>query len=470
VNQRSLTAALIEIERSLGSGAVVTDREVLESYSRDESEAAPHMPDAVVRAQRTQDVVAVMRAASRYQVPVTPRAGGTGRTGGAVPVAGGIVLAFERCNRIKGIEVDDLVAVAEPGVITGQFHAAVEERGLFYPPDPNSLSSCALGGNVAENAGGPRALRYGPTRDYVLGLELVTAGGELLRLGKRTVKGVTGYDLTSLIVGSEGTLGVITEITFKLLPKPEGVATLLALLPDLPAAGRAVGSVLRLGVLPRCLELLDDITLDLVRKQAALPFDERARALLLVELDGPQVALERLVELCGNALTEAGALEVLAARHSGERERLWAARRELSHALRKVAKHKIAEDVVVPRSRIPDLIDRCRRISDRSGILMPAYGHAGDGNIHVNFLWNDDSERPQVDAAVDAMFRETIALGGTLSGEHGIGIVKAPYLPLEQSPELIALQERVKALFDPQGILNPGKIFPDQVRRFHGAC
>jgi glycolate oxidase len=263
---------------------------------------------------------------------------------------------------------------------------------------------------------------------------------------------------------------VITEITFKLLPKPESVATLLALLPDLPTAGRAVGAVLRLGALPRCLELLDDITLDLVRKEAGLPLDDRARALLLVEFDGSQVALERMVEQCGNALTHAGALEVLAARHSGERERLWSARRELSHALRKVAKHKIAEDVVVPRSRIPDLIDRCRRISERSGVLMPAYGHAGDGNIHINFLWNDPSEYPQVEAAVDATFRETIALGGTLSGEHGIGVVKAPYLPLEQSQALIGLQERVKALFDPQNILNPGKIFPDQVRRFHGSC
>ena len=204
MSSTNLAAALIEIERANGSGSVLTDRDVLETYARDESEVTPCVPDAVVRVQRTQDVVAVMRAASRYGVPVTPRAGGTGRTGGAVPVAGGIVLAFERCNRIKGIELDDLVAVAEPGVIPGQFHAAVEEHGLFYPPDPNSLGSCALGGNVAENAGGPRALRYGPTRDYVLGMEVVTASGELLRLGKRTVKGVTGYDLTSLIVGSEG--------------------------------------------------------------------------------------------------------------------------------------------------------------------------------------------------------------------------------------------------------------------------
>ena len=207
-----------------------------------------------------------------------------------------------------------------------------------------------------------------------------------------------------------------------------------------------------------------------MRPQAGLPLDERARALLLVELDGDELGLERAVELCGNALTEVGALEVLVARHGGERDRLWAARRELSHALKKVARNKLAEDVVVPRSRIPDLIDRCRAISERTKIPMPAYGHAGDGNIHVNFLWNDDSERPRVDAAIEALFKETIALGGTLSGEHGIGILKAPYLPLEQSPGLIALQERVKTLFDPQNILNPGKIFPAHVQRYHGAC
>lgn len=470
MSTQSLEAALIEIERSVGDGRVLTDPELLEAYARDESEADPRRPDAVVRVDSTQQVAAVMQAASRHRVPVTPRAGGTGRTGGAVPVAGGIVLAFERFSRIKGVERDDLVAVAEPGVITGQFHAAVEELGLFYPPDPNSLSSCALGGNVAENAGGPRALRYGSTRDYVLGLEVVTAAGEVLQLGKRTVKGVTGYDLTSLIVGSEGTLAVITEITLKLIPKPEGVATLLALLPDLPTAGRAVAAVLRRGMLPRCLELLDEQTLALVRPEAGLPLDPRARALLLIELDGDELGLERQLELCGNALTEVGALDVLAARHGGERERLWAARRELSRALRKVAKNKLAEDVVVPRSRIPELIDRCRAISERYQIPMPAYGHAGDGNIHVNFLWNDDAERPRVDAAVLALFEATIALGGTLSGEHGIGILKAPYLPLEQSPGLIALQERVKHLFDPQHILNPGKVFPADVKRFHGSC
>jgi glycolate oxidase len=469
-NSSDLDAALGEIERAIGSGRVLTDPDLLARYAIDESETEPSMPEAVIRVQGTREVAAVMTAASRHRVAVTPRAGGTGRTGGSVPLAGGIVLAFEQCNRIKGIEQADMIAVVEPGVVTGELHAAVEAQGLFYPPDPNSLASCAIAGNVAENAGGPRALRYGSTRDWVLGLELVTASGEVLQLGKRTVKGVTGYDLTSLIVGSEGTLGIITEVTLKLIPKPSGLSTLLALLPDLPSAGAAVGAVFRRGLLPRCLELLDEYTLALVRPSSGLPLHPDARALLLIELDGEEVGLERQTELCGNALTEAGALEVLVARHGGERERLWAARRELSRALRGVARNKLAEDVVVPRSRIPDLIDRCRIISERHGIPMPAYGHAGDGNIHVNFLWNDASERPRVDAAIKALFEQTIELGGTLSGEHGIGIMKAPYLPLEQSPGLIALQERVKNVFDPQGILNPGKIFPSHLARFHGAC
>jgi glycolate oxidase len=466
----SLDRVLVAIERDCGSGSVVTDPDVRRAYAIDESEATPRTPDAVVRVRGTRDVAAVLRAASAHEVPVTPRGGGTGRTGGAVPVAGGIVLSFERMAALKDIERDNLVAVAEPGIVTGTLREAVEAEGLFYAPDPNSLASCALGGNVAENAGGPCTLRYGPTRDWVLGLEIVTAEGQVLRLGKRTAKGVTGYDLTSLVVGSEGTLGVVTEVTLKLVPKPEAIATLLALMPDLPAAGRAVTAMLGRGLLPRCLELLDEETLAVVRPDAALPLDARARALLLVELDGDLGTLDAQTERAGNALAESGALDVLLARHGGERERLWSARRELTRSLRKLATHKLSEDVVVPRARIPDLIDACTRIAERERVRMPSYGHAGDGNIHVNFLWNDADDRPRVDRAIEALFRETIALGGTLSGEHGIGILKASFLPLEQAPELIALQERVKTAFDPKGILNPGKIFPAHVRRFHGAC
>jgi glycolate oxidase len=466
----NIDSALIELERALGSGRVVTDPDVLASYARDESEVPPHPPQAAIRVQSEAEVAAAMRICSEHSVPVTPRAGGTGRTGGAVPLAGGVVLAFEHMRAIKGIEEDNLIAVVEPGVVTGELHAAVEERGLFYPPDPNSLGSCTLAGNVAENAGGPRALRYGCTRDYVLGLRVVTADGTTLALGKRTPKGVTGYDLTSLLVGSEGTLAITTEIILKLLPKPEAVGTLLAFLPDLDAAARAVSTVMLRGMLPRCMELLDEATIAIVRASASLPIPEGTRALLLIELDGDEAALDTVIERCGNALSDAGATEVLMARHAGERQQLWAARRELSRALRAQAAFKLAEDVVVPRSKIPALIGACQRISEQYNVHMPSYGHAGDGNLHVNFLWNDPSEEGRVHAAIGALFEAVIGLRGTLSGEHGIGVLKAKYLPLEQSPELIALQERVKATFDPKHILNPGKIFPRDLERFHGAC
>ena len=466
----SIDSALIQLERSLGNGRVITDPDVLASYASDESEVPPHPPQAAIRVQSEAEVAAAMRVCSEHGVPVTPRAGGTGRTGGAVPLAGGVVLAFEHMRAIKGIEEDDLIAVVEPGVITGDLHAAVEERGLFFPPDPNSLTGCTLGGNVAENAAGPRALRYGATRDYVLGMRVVTADGTQLSVGKRTPKGVTGYDLTSLLVGSEGTLAITTEITLKLIPKPEAIGTLLSFLPSLDAAGRAVSGVLRRGLLPRCLELLDEATLDIVRSSSQLPIPNGARAMLLVELDGDEAALDSQLERAGTALDDAGASEVLMARHSGEREQLWAARRELSRALRSRAAFKLAEDVVVPRSKIPLLIEASQAISEQYGVQMPSYGHAGDGNLHVNFLWNDPEHAPRVHAAIRALFERVVALGGTLSGEHGIGVLKAEYLPLEQSAELIALQERIKALWDPKQILNPGKIFPGQARRFHGAC
>jgi glycolate oxidase len=464
----NLSRALIEIDRAVGSDQVVTDPEVCESYGRDESEATPRAPDAVVRARSAADVVAVMQACSRHGVFVTPRAGGTGRTGGAVPVQGGIVLAFEGMNQLEEIHREDLVAVVQPGLVLGQLHAAVEAEGLFYGPDPNSLGSCALGGNLAENAGGPRAFKYGVTRDWALGLEVVTADGTLLNLGKRTVKGVTGYDLAALVVGSEGTLAVITRATLKLLPKPESVVTLLALLPDVHAAGRAVNALVGLGIVPRCLELMDGHTLSIVRPSVALPISEEARAALLVELDGSAAECESGLERAGNAILEAGALDVLVARHGSERERLWAARRELSRALRRTAKFKLAEDVVVPKSQIPNLLAFVDQTSARFQVPMPTYGHAGDGNLHVNFLWNDPSDEPRVKQAIEAVFREVVSLRGTLSGEHGIGVLKAPYLSIEQSPELIAWQKRVKDLFDPKGILNPGKIFSEG--HPHKAC
>jgi glycolate oxidase len=398
-------------------------------------------------------------------VPVTPRAGGTGRTGGAVPVAGGILLRTDQLAKIKEIDRKDLVCVVEPGVVTRDLHTAVEAEGLFYPPDPNSLASCMIGGNLAENAGGPRAFKYGVTREYVLGVEACLMGGRVLRTGRRTVKGVTGYDVTALLVGSEGTLGVFTEATLRLVPKPPEVTTLLALFDDLGACGAAVSAIVAAGLVPRCLELLDSATLDAVRANG-VAIDPRARAMLLVEVDGEGAALEAQTARLGDVLA-ARTLDLLVAQDAAQRARLWEARRMLSPATRKLAKYKLSEDVVVPRSRVPELLVRVDAIGARTGVRHLTYGHAGDGNLHVNFLWNDDAERPKVDAALHALMEATIAMQGTLSGEHGIGLTKAQYMPLEQKPELINLQRDIKRVFDPKDLLNPGKIFPSLG---HGAC
>ena len=466
-SEAAVTRAKRELSSALGISKVIDGLEGREQYARDESEAIGRLPDVVVIAERPEDVVAALTVADRCDVPITPRAGGTGRTGGAVPVAGGILLLTHPLAGVKDIDRRDRLAVVQPGVITGELHAAVEREGLFYPPDPNSLASCMIGGNVAENAGGPRAFKYGVTRDYVLGLEACLVGGRVLRPGRRTVKGVTGYDVTSLLVGSEGTLAVFTEITLRLVAQPPHVATALALFTDLHSCASAVMAIVEAGLVPRCLELLDAATLDAVRANK-VAIDPRARAMLLIEVDGEEAAADAALERLGELLSgRDGILDVVVAQDAAQRARLWEARRQLSPATRKLAKYKLSEDVVVPRSKIVELLADVDRIGERTGVRHLSYGHAGDGNFHVNFLWNDDSERDAVNAAIEALMRTTVALGGTLSGEHGIGVAKAAYLPIEQSPDLIAVQRDLKRVFDPKELLNPGKIFP---ARGHGGC
>jgi glycolate oxidase len=456
-SRASVERARSELERRLGVSKVLSG-EACTPYASDDSDVQGRAPDAVVIAACAADVAATLAVAEACEVPVTPRAGGTGRTGGAVPVAGGIVLATHALARIKEIDRANLVAVVEPGVVTGELHAAVEREGLFYAPDPNSLESCMIGGNLGENAGGPRVFKYGATRDWVLGLEACLVGGRVVRTGKRTVKGVTGYDVTSLLVGSEGTLAVFTEATLRLVPKPPAVATALALFSDVRAAAAAVGAIVAAGVVPRCLELLDAATLGAVRA-AGVAIDPRAAAMLLVEVDG-EAAEAALLRVGETASACAGCFDVVVAQDAAQRDRLWAARRMLSVATRRLARHKLSEDVVVPRARIAELLARTDAIGDATGVRHLAYGHAGDGNLHINFLWDDDAERPAVERAIEQLMRATIALGGTLTGEHGIGVTKAQYLPLEQSADLIALQRDIKRAFDPKGLLNPGKIFP----------
>ena len=463
----AVTRAKLELERRLGPSKVLTSVEGCAPYGADDSDVAGRAPDVVVFAANTADIAATLQIAEACGVPVTPRAAGTGRTGGAVPVAGGIVLATSALAQVKELDRRDLLAVVEPGVITGELHALCEKEGLFYPPDPNSLDACMIGGNVAENAGGPRAFKYGVTREYVLGLEVCLVGGRVIRTGRRTLKGVTGYDVTALLVGSEGTLGVFSEVTLRLVRKPFEIATVLALFDDVHACAAGVGAIVEAGLVPRCLELLDRATLEAVRGQGAA-IDPRAGAMLLIELDGDGDAVAPALGRLGDTLSGiAGIIDVVAAQDASQRDRLWSARKSLSRATRKLTKHKLSEDVVVPRSRVPELLRRVDRIGEETHVRHLTYGHAGDGNLHVNFLWDDDSERLAVNRAISALMHATVELGGTLSGEHGIGISKQAYLPIEQSSELIDLQRDIKRAFDPKELLNPGKIFP---ARGHRAC
>lgn len=460
------TRALLELERALGASRATADRAVREQNAHDESPVMPRLPDIVVRAETAQHIQTTLRIAEAHGVPVTPRAGGTSRVGGAVPLAGGIVLRTDALAAIKEVDRQNSIAVVEPGVVLGALHRAVESEGMFYPPDPSSWESCMIGGTVAANAGGPRALKYGNTRDYVLGMHAHLIGERSVRAGRRTAKGVVGYDITSLLVGSEGTLAVFSEITLKLLPKPPEVATLLALYTDVAAATRGVIAVCGAGILPRCAELMDAHTLEAIRDQK-LPIRPDAGAIVLYELDGVQLESE-LPRLAEVLLAEPGCLAVEVAQDAAKRDALWAARRLLSPATRKLAKYKISEDIVVPRSRMPELLEAVADNARRREVRHLTYGHAGDGNLHVSFLWNDEAaEREAIDQALEHLMRTTIALGGTLSGEHGIGITKLQYLPYEQSSALIALQQDLKRVFDPRGLLNPGKIFH---AGGHGGC
>jgi glycolate oxidase len=403
----------------------------------------------------------VLRLAAEHKVPVTPRGAGSGMTGGALPVRGGIVLSTERMKRIKLIDPSDLIAVVEPGVICGELQTAVEAERLFYPPDPASLAMCSLGGNVAENAGGPRAFKYGVTRDWTLGLQVSLMGGEMLRLGRRTPKGVTGYDLTALFVGSEGTFGVTTEITLRLVGLPEAAGTLVAAMPDAVTAGNAVSAVIRGGFRPRALELIDRTTLEHVREKASYKFPPNAGAVVLLEIDGEAEALESSLLRAGQLCEDQGAVEVVVARDDADRERLWQTRRLCSKSLKHAHRFKLSEDVVVPVGRIAEMLRRVDAVAARHDLLTATFGHAGDGNLHVNLLSDENPREPavrkRIDDATDDIFRATVDLGGTLSGEHGIGVAKARYMAWEQQPEVIAWQKRLKQLWDPADLLNPGK-------------
>ena len=422
------------------------------------------LPDAVAFPERAEEVRLAVLLANEHRFPVVPRGAGSGFSGGAVPVRGGLVLSTERMDRILSIDAENQVAVVEPGVVTETLKEEAKKLGLFYPPDPASLKFCTIGGNIAECAGGMCAVKYGVTRDYVLGLEAVLGTGELVRTGVCTVKGVVGYDLTRMLVGSEGTLGIVTKATLKLIPQPASVATALAFFRGSPDGAGAVTGILAERITPCALELMDRTAIDCVRENAGLSVPEETGCALLIEVDGPRESVAQELEGVERVCRRHGAIEVDRAADAEGRERLWALRRSISPALRRVNPVKINEDIVVPRSRLPEMMEFLADLARRRALRIVTFGHAGDGNVHVNLMISgkDEEERRRADEAVGEVFRRVIDLGGTISGEHGVGISKAPYLQMEVGPLGVSVMKRLKACFDPNGILNPGKIFLEE--------
>jgi glycolate oxidase len=421
--------------------------------------------DAVVCPADARQVAAIARLCNSHRIPLVPRGAGTGYTGGAVPRHGGLVLSLERLNRILEIDEANLLAVVEPNVITGDLQDAVERVGLFYPPDPASLRQCSLGGNVAECAGGPRAFKYGTTKRYVLGLEAVLPTGEIIETGGKVVKNVVGYDLTHLLVGSEGTLAVITRIILRLVPRPSVQSTLRATFATISDATRAVSNVIKARVIPAAVELIDGDSLEAVAKYLNVRSLAPAGtgALLLLEVDGLSESVVEEAARCEQACRAAGATEILRARDESERQEIWRVRRELSPALKTITPIKFNHDVVVPKGRIPQLFELVERLKQDFRLRIPCFGHAGDGNIHVNIMVTpgDDDEMRRAHEAERVLFEGVVALEGSISGEHGIGFAKAKYLPLELDAPTIAIMKAVKGAFDPLNVLNPGKIFPE---------
>ena len=461
--QKISSSAFKAIEQIIGKPFCSRAPEDLVAYGYDATGQAA-MPDAVVFPKTADEVSQIMEIASAQGFAVVPRGAGSGLTGGAIPVYGGLVLSTSRMDRIVRIDTENLLAVVEPGVITAKFHAEVEQQRLFYPPDPASSEFSTLGGNMAECAGGPRAVKYGVTRDYVLGLEVVLPTGEIIHTGVSTVKGVVGYDLTRLIVGSEGTLGIITQMTLRLIPLPESVRTLTAVFDEMETAVAAVSKIIQSGVVPRTIEYMDHICLVCVENHLKMGLPVKAGALLLTEVDGKEnevdAAMDQLEKMC----VQQGAKDIQKAATPEAAKQLWLARKSINPALFRHAPHKINEDIVVPRNRMPEAIRRIKKLMDETGLTIATFGHAGDGNIHVNIMLdkNNPDQLEKANAAVGQIFDYTLALGGTISGEHGVGVTKQAYIETEIGQKELALMKGIKKTFDPGNILNPGKIFPQK--------
>lgn len=444
------------------------DDEARVTHSYDATPAMQALPDAVVYPADSSQVAAVLRIADEHRIPVVSRGAGTNLSGGTVPVEGGIILVMTRMNRLLEIDTANMTATFQPGLNTRAFHREVERLGLFYPPDPSSMAISTLGGNIMENAGGLRGLKYGTTKDYVIGLEIVLPSGDILRTGGKLYKDVAGYDLTRLLVGSEGTLAVVTEATVRLLPLPRHKQTLLAVFSDLYAAARTVSGILAERIVPATLEFVDNPTLRVIEEHHRLGLPVDASAVLLIEQDGMDEAsvghdIEQIRRIC----LEQGADDVKTAASEEEAERLRQARRNALSTLARIRPTTILEDATVPRSRIADMVLEINRIAVKYGVSICTFGHAGDGNLHPTCTTDarDPDEMNRVEQAFEEIFEAAIRLGGTITGEHGVGAAKAPYLAWKVGENGVELMKRIKQAFDPNGILNPGKMFPKSTRK-----
>jgi glycolate oxidase len=459
-----LTRTIIrELGKIVGPQHVLTSPEDLVAYSYDGT-FVEHCPDAVISPVTTDEVSRVMRVAFREEIPVVPRGMASGLAAASVPVSGGLVLCLTRMNRVLDIDMLNMTAQVEAGVVTAEIQAQVESMGLFYPPDPSSIKHSTIGGNVACNAGGPRCLKYGVTSDYVMGLVTVLADGRVLRTGGKAVKNVTTYNLTDLLIGSEGTLGVITEVLLKLIPRPKFVRTVMAVYPALDDATKTVNSILLAGVLPATIELMDDTTIGTIEEYLHLGLPTDAAAILLIEADGgDEATVAQEIETIGRVCRESGASQVRVAGTEAERNELWRGRRSVSPSLARRRPNKLGEDISVPRASIPEAIRRIKSVGQKLGLPIAIFGHAGDGNLHPNILFDkrDPEEWARVEQASRDIFGIAVELGGTLSGEHGVGLLKLPYLPLAVGSLEIELMQGIKKVFDPKGILNPGKKLPN---------
>ncbi|MFC1692126.1 FAD-binding oxidoreductase [Candidatus Latescibacterota bacterium] len=457
-----------KLENIIGEQYVITDTEKMEPYSHDEvaEESYAHMPEVVVKPTTTNEIADIVKLANEKRIPVTPRGAGSGLSGGAVPMFGGIILSVERMNRILEIDEQNMMVVVEPGVVTNEINEKVKDYDLFFAGYPMSLETCFVAGNIAENAGGGKAIKYGVTERYILGLEVVTPTGEIINLGGKLVKDVTGYNLRMLMVGSEGTLGIITRVVIKLLPLPKAKVNLLALFPDVQTAISIVPKIMTQGgIIPTAIEFMDQLSVHTSCEylNEHIPY-QQAGAMLLIEVDGTdEEVVEKEYDTIGNLCMDNAAQEVYVADNYTTQERLWSVRRNIAEAFKVVSPHQSLEDIVVPTAQIPDLMPEIKKISEKYNIQIPCYGHAGDGNLHATPIKTPDDSMDEwyrkLPLVLTELYTATKNLGGTISGEHGIGNKRKKYMPLVASDAELDFMRKIKHAVDPNNIMNPGKIF-----------